>query len=212
MAEELAIEAERLALSIGSHQLLPPTDLRLPTGQIATVTGPNGSGKTTLLRLLSGLAQPTEGTAQVWGMRPDLSSAPFRQATSRLISPVPFDLHMTMAEHLRLVALTWGMSAEEATEAVTYWLDWFDLQAAAEKFPHELSTGLTQAFSLAVALVRPFQVVFLDEPEHGLDQDRLAALAEALTAAAAGQATVVVATHSRLLVEALGGTELQLAE
>ena len=59
------IRARDLEKRYGRRRVLVGTDITVPTGGFAVVTGPNGSGKTTLLRLLAGLVAPTRGVLEV---------------------------------------------------------------------------------------------------------------------------------------------------
>lgn len=199
-------------MASGGQILLAPTSLTVQAGQAVCVVGPNGSGKTTLLRVLGGLQTRFSGAVLVAGRIPDLRRPGYRRAVSRLLSPVPFSFRLTVQEHLRLVALTWGFTHAEAAAAASGGLSSLLAEGIADRFPHQLSAGELQAASLAVALLRPFSVLLLDEPEQSLDAARLAALGAALAAVAEGGAAVVAATHSPALVQALGGAVVDLAQ
>lgn len=205
------VQALDVTVSAGGQVILPPISLTAVAGETVCVTGPNGSGKTTLLRVLAGLLKAHGGAVLMDGAIPDLRRPSFRQSVSRLLSPVPFSFRLTVAEHLRLVATTWGATpagAAEQTDACLVELLAADL---AGRFPHQLSAGEAQAASLGVALLRPCRVLLLDEPEQSLDTARVAALAGAFRRVAAGGATVVAATHSAALVEALDARVVPLA-
>src|SRR3954468_20109511 len=64
-----AIEIEGLHRSFGSVQALKGVDLEVAAGEVHALLGPNGAGKTTLMRILSGLVDPTEGSAYVLDRR-----------------------------------------------------------------------------------------------------------------------------------------------
>lgn len=160
--------------------------------------------------MLAGLQPRFSGAALVAGRIPDLRQAGFRRAVSRLVAPIPFGFALTIAEHLRLVGLTWGFNPGEAEAAAAGALRSMLAEDIADRFAHQLSAGELQAASLCVALLRPFSVLLVDEPEQSLDSARLAALGAALAGAAAGGAAVVAATHSASLVEALGGPVVAL--
>ncbi|MDR1393565.1 MAG: ATP-binding cassette domain-containing protein [Bifidobacteriaceae bacterium] len=204
------IEARDVTVTSGRQTLLAPVTFSLTAGQTACVTGPNGSGKTTLMRLLTGLRATAGGVVLVDGIVPDLRQARFRRTVSRLISPVPFSFRLTVGEHLRLVAMTWGLVPGEADRRVAEWLERLEASDLAGRFPHQMSAGELQAASLCVALVRPFGLLVLDEPEQSLDVSRVDALAEVLKAVAQDGAAVIAATHSTALTRALGGPFLEL--
>ena len=77
----------------------------------------------------------------------------------------------------------------------------FGLTALGARFPHELSSGQTQLFGLALVFVRPFDVLLLDEPEQRLDPGRVELLAQAMLERRAAGATIIAATHSSILAD-----------
>lgn len=108
-----------------------------------------------------------------------------------------------------MVAVSWGASVSRARERAQSGLEALGLAPLRRRFPHELSSGQTQSFSLALVLVRPSEVLLLDEPEQRLDVDRVPVVAEAIRQAAAGRA-LVVATHSPVVAATLGARVLEL--
>jgi energy-coupling factor transporter ATP-binding protein EcfA2 len=108
---------------------------------------------------------------------------------------------LTLAEHLSLVGYSWGLDGPEARGMGL--LERFGIGHLAGRFPHELSSGQTQLFTLALTLARPAEVLVLDEPEQRLDPDRLGAVAGLLRELAAAGSTLILATHSVWLIEAL---------
>lgn len=75
---------------------------------------------------------------------------------------------------------------------------------------NELSSGQTQLLSLATALVRPFDVLILDEPEQRLDVSRRALVSSVVRAEIHRGATVVIASHSADMVEAIASRSVSL--
>jgi ABC-type multidrug transport system ATPase subunit len=205
-----AIEADGLSLVIDEVALLAPTTFSLEAGEALAVTGSNGSGKTTLLRILAGLARPTSGTARIHGSPIDERSPAFRRVLSGSIGRPPVARDLTLEEHLALVAASWGSPVDAARERAAAELERWQLTALRRRFPHELSSGQSQLFALALAVVRPYEVLVLDEPEQRLDPDRLGIVIEVLQQEIEAGRTLVFATHSPVLTEALAGRTLRL--
>lgn len=205
-----AVEVEEIALSIDDVALLEPVSFTVAQGEALAVTGSNGSGKTTLLRLLAGLARPTSGRARIHGAPIDERSPAFRRVVSGSIGRPPVARDLTLEEHLALVAASWGSSVDEARERAAAELERWQLTALRRRFPHELSSGQSQLFALALAVVRPYEVLVLDEPEQRLDPDRLGIVIEVLRQEIAAGRTVVFATHSVVLREAIANRMLLL--
>ncbi|MCJ1672262.1 MULTISPECIES: ABC transporter ATP-binding protein [unclassified Rathayibacter] len=204
------VRLREAAVRAGETQLLAPISLEVEPGEIVAVTGPNGSGKTTLLRLVAGLTPPSSGTVEIAGRSVSERDRLHRRRVAALVGTPPFERDLTLAEHLAMVALSWGAPLAEARRTAVASLDALGLGALASRFPHELSSGQTQLLSLALVLARPGEVLLLDEPEQRLDVDRVPLVIEVLREAARGRA-VLIATHNPLLTSALATRVLELS-
>lgn len=180
------------------------------SGEILALIGANGSGKTTLLRVLAGMLEPTAGTVRIAGRAPDDRDRRFRTALGALIGAPQTARDLTVAEHLRFIAATWGMPVAAASEQAEALLAELAIASLGSRFPHELSSGQSQLVSLALTLARPAQVLLLDEPEQRLDAERLELVITALRSRAEAGTAVVLATHSPRLLEALADDRLHL--
>ncbi|MGP9694523.1 ABC transporter ATP-binding protein [Brachybacterium sp. AOP25-B2-12] len=179
-------------------------------GEILALTGSNGSGKTTLLRVLAGMLAPSDGTVEVCGRAPDDRDRRFRASLAALIGPPQTARDLTIDEHLRFIAATWGATSAAATEKAEGLLEALDIGPLARRYPHELSSGQSQLVGIALTLARPSDVLLLDEPEQRLDADRLGLVIELLRERAAGGTAVVLASHSPRLVDEVAGRTLHL--
>jgi ABC-2 type transport system ATP-binding protein len=206
-----AVEVERVSVVVDGIPLLRPVDLAVGAGEAVAVTGPNGAGKTTLLRVLAGLSRPTTGSARVQGRPVDERDPAFRRAVSGSIGHPPVARDLTLAEHLAVIAATWGADAEAARDRATAHLDRWRLTSLARRFPHELSSGQSQLAALAMATVRPHDVLLLDEPEQRLDPERLQLVIRILREELDDGRTVVLATHSPVLRDAVARRTVALA-
>ncbi|MBO0983401.1 ABC transporter ATP-binding protein [Rathayibacter sp. SD072] len=198
-----------VAVRTAEAELLAPLSLEVEAGAVVAVTGPNGSGKTTLLRVIAGLTPPTAGTVEVAGAPVDERSREHRRRVAALLGTPPVERDLTLEEHLAMVALSWGASLDHARAEASRGLDALGLSPLALRFPHELSSGQTQLFSLALVLARPSEVLLLDEPEQRLDVDRVPLAVEVLREAARGRA-VLLATHSSVMTEGLATRVIEL--
>lgn len=170
---------------------LAPLSLAVPAGEMVALVGHNGSGKSTFLRLAAGLLELTAGEITVAGAPAGTSDA--RAALSFLPDePVLYD-DLSVLEHLEYVARLHGVEAwdERAHEL----LDRLGLAARAEGLPSRFSRGLRQKSAIALALVRPFDLLLVDEPFVGLDPQGRDAMVALLDEAHRGGAAVIVATH-----------------
>ncbi len=166
-------------------------DLEIEEGEFIALVGPNGAGKSTLLACVAGLLEPTEGEVRVLGY--NAGSIPARAATSYLgDEPVLYD-DLSLEEHLEYVARLHGLEAWErpAADLVTR----LGLEERVDDLPAHFSKGMRQKTSIALGLLRPFQLLLADEPFDGLDPPSREVLTDLLTESAASGAAVIVSTH-----------------
>lgn len=190
--------------------LLPATSFEAGAGDAVVVRGANGAGKSTLLRLLAGMRSPSSGTVRVAGRPVDSRDPRTRRSMAAMIGLPPMAPDLTVRDHVLLVATTWSASGQDAERLAGQVLDELGLHPLATRYPHELSSGQTQLFGLALGLARPCDALVLDEPEQRLDADRLELVVAAVDRRRRAGATVVVATHSDPIEAGLGGRTLRL--
>jgi ABC-type multidrug transport system ATPase subunit len=169
-------------------------------GQHVALVGHNGSGKTTLLRMAAGLLDPSRGEVRIMGRSAGTIEA--RRALSWLSDSPTFYDDLSLWEHLEYVSRLhgvdeWQTRAEELLERL-------QLTARRDDIPTTFSRGLRQKSAIALGMARPFTVLLVDEPFVGLDANGKTTLLELLDEAAAGGATLVVATHELTFVNKVG--------
>lgn len=173
------------------------TDLTVERGQLVALVGHNGSGKSTLLRLVAGMLDLTDGTIEIGGAPAGTSEA--RAATSFIPDdPVLYD-DLSVREHLSYIAALHGVDA--SMDSLDALVERLGLLPRADDLPARFSRGLRQKTSLAIGLVRPFDLLLVDEPFVGLDATGKAALLELLDEVHRDNRTIVVATHDSQFVE-----------
>ena len=194
------LAASGLAKDYGDGYGLDPVDIALGAGELVVLVGPNGAGKSTLIGLCAGLLEPTGGEVTVVGE--PAGSLEARAATSYLPdNPVLYD-DLSVYEHLEYVARLHGVDDWQAPADEL--LDRLDLGERADDLPSRFSRGMRQKVSLALALVRPFRLLLVDEPFVGLDAPAQTTLVELLLAAVADGATALVSTHQLDLADEAG--------
>ncbi len=196
------VEVSGVSKTVSGREILAPVSYSLAAGEGVVLTGPNGSGKTTLLKILAGRDLATEGSVR-W-----LESLDQRAGIATVLGDPPFFENLTVLEHLRFVCVSWGASPgttepEEILEAL-------GIGRIRDGFPLELSSGERQLVSLAIGLIRPSELIILDEPEQRLDTERRARVVELLLEKKRKGGAVVMATHDPQFTEALADNHVAL--
>ena len=197
------IQVEQVGVVSGGVALLEPVSLDVSRGEALIVRGSNGAGKSTLLRVLAGARTPTSGSARIADTVVTEGDRMLRRRVSTMIGLPPTAVDLTVRDHVLLVATTWVDDGDAAAELADGVLAELGIDWLGERYPHELSSGQTQLFGLALVLARPFDVLILDEPEQRLDPEHVDAVIEVLRARREAGATLVIATHSAVLADAL---------
>ena len=154
-------------------------DLQIPAGSVFGLLGPNGAGKTTTLRMVTGLARPTAGHAEIAGhtVRPD---DPTLRASLGVLDQAPrFYGWMTGAELVGLAGRLAGMDGTSLRARVGAVLAQVGLADAGGRRIGGYSGGMRQRLGIAAALVAEPAVLILDEPVSSLDPKGRRDLADA---------------------------------
>ena len=178
----------------GGLVALDHLDLDVPSGTIFGFLGPNGAGKTTTLRLLTGLAQATEGSGQVAGIPIGSSDGRLARNIGYLDQDPRFYGWMRGRELLNMVGELHGLHGTELRQRVGEVLEIVGLSAAAHRRIAGYSGGMRQRLGIGQALINQPRVLFLDEPVSSLDPEGRRDVLE-IVSRLRGVATVFMSTH-----------------
>ncbi|MFI7273703.1 ATP-binding cassette domain-containing protein [Streptomyces sp. NPDC049879] len=194
----------------GDRRILAPVDLDVGAGECVALLGHNGAGKSTLMRLAAGRDRPTTGTVEFDGAPMDEDDPRTRARVALVGDALACYPDLTVRQHLELVAA--GHRVPDADARITAALATHRLSARADALPAELSSGQTQELLLAAALLRPTDLLLLDEPEQRLDPDARQRLATVLADRLATGTSLLLVTHHRELAAALAHRTYVLAD
>lgn len=150
-------------------QALQNVSARVARGAVTGLVGPDAAGKTTLMRICVGLLLPGAGSIQVLGV--DVSQDPQRVQAMVGYMPQRFGLYedLTVRENLDLYADLRDLAPEERPRRYEELLSLTNLEPFQKRLAGALSGGMKQKLGLACALVKPTQMLILDEPTVGVD-------------------------------------------
>ncbi|WP_164700582.1 ABC transporter ATP-binding protein [Modestobacter sp. KNN46-3] len=204
------LAAEQLSVGYGDEPVCAPVTVSVVPGTAIALVGPNGAGKSTVLQTMVGLLPPLTGTVRFADGPVDERDAGFRRAVAGVLDDDAFFPSLTGAEHLLLTARAHGViDAEEVVEAE---LAAFGLTDRAGALPSALSSGQRRRLALAGALVRPADLLVLDEPERRLDTAMRRALADRLAALVDAGGAVLFASHDPTFIGTLADHALVIGE
>lgn len=189
-----AVRCAGLSKTFGDVAALSALDLEVAAGSIFGFLGRNGAGKTTTIRLLTGLAQPSAGSAWVAGVETTRADSRTRRGFGYLPQDPAFYNWMTPVEYLDYVGRLFGMDSAARKQRSAEMLALVDLEGARKRRIGGFSGGMKQRLGIAQALLHQPPVLFLDEPTSALDpagRYEVLALIQQLR----GQVTVFLSSH-----------------
>jgi heme ABC exporter ATP-binding subunit CcmA len=195
LTQPVLIETQALIKTYDILPVLHKLDLQVMRGEFMALLGPNGSGKSTLLRLLSGLSRPTAGIIRIGGWQlPDEAYAVRAQIGMVSHTSLLYE-NLTAHENLQFFARLYHLPTASLDQRIHDLLAQVGLARRAHDRVRTFSRGMLQRLSIARALIHNPDILLLDEPYTGLDQDASQVLDELLRAAHADGRTIIMSTH-----------------
>jgi len=186
----------------GGQLAVDGIDLAVPKGSVYGFLGPNGSGKTTTIRMLLGLAFPTSGSAELLGVPVPDGVTRVLDRVGALVEGPAFYPFLTGESNLaRFDAADRTVDPATARARIGEALDRVGLVPAAGKKYRHYSLGMKQRLAIAASLLRPRELIILDEPTNGLDPQGTREVRALIRQIAADGTTVFVSSHLLAEVE-----------
>jgi ABC-2 type transport system ATP-binding protein len=186
----------------GGQLAVDHVGLAVPGGSVYGFLGPNGSGKTTTIRMLLGLAFPTGGSAALLGVgMPDGANQVLHRVGSLVEGPAFYPFLTGVGNLARYDAADRTADRRTAQARIDTALDRVGLLSAAKKRYRHYSLGMKQRLAIAAALLRPRELIILDEPTNGLDPQGTREVRGLIRQIAADGTTVFVSSHLLAEVE-----------
>ncbi len=177
----------------GLNPVLRGVDLNVEQGEFVTLVGPNGAGKSTLMGIVATLLQPTSGEVFVGGWRLPEQADRVRRHIGLVSHHSLLYRDLTAAENLSFFARLYRM--EDADAHIADALHRVGLYARQRDPVGTFSRGMVQRLTIARATLHEPDVLLLDEPYTGLDQEATYLLDELLRGETARGRTILMITH-----------------
>jgi len=199
------IQLYRLFRNFGPKVALNNLNFRVRKGEFVFVTGPSGAGKTTLLRLIFGAEKPTSGQILINGINLSRISRPKLDLLRRNVGFVFQDFKLlpkrTVFENVALALEVTGEPPSFIQKKTHQTLRLVGLADKEKAFPLQISGGEQQRVAIARAIVRDPLLLLADEPTGNLDPELTKDIMVLFRSIHMRGTTVIVATHSRELLE-----------
>jgi ABC-2 type transport system ATP-binding protein len=197
------LSLHQLTKRFGQQLAVDALSFEVPAGQIVGFLGPNGAGKSTTLKMLTGVLQPTSGTATICGF--DLCTQAIE--VKRHVGFVPesgavFE-SLTGLEYLEMVAALYGIAEEPARARIRQFIAFFDLSfdTLTDKLLGAYSKGMRRKVVITAALLHNPPLVFFDEPLDGLDANAAVGFKALIQTLAREGKTIIYSSHILDVVE-----------
>ena len=183
------IVIDHLSKRFGEKEIIKDFSVRIKEGCITSLMAPSGWGKTTLLRIMAGLEDLDEGRME--GLEDKKISMVFQE--DRLCG------NLSLASNIRLVC-----DGKIQESRIYEELEKAGLKGEELVLASNLSGGMKRRAALVRALMVPFDILILDEPFEGLDDENKRKMIGYVKEKSKGK-TVILVTHEKKEAEAMGG-------
>ena len=191
-----AVTTAGLTKRFGRQVAVDALDLLVPSGAVYGFLGPNGSGKTTTIRMLLGLVTPSSGKVRLLGRPMPGGAGAVLPRVGALVEGPAFHPYLSGRDNLaRLDAADRTSDPRTSRARVDAALDRVGLLAAATKRYRAYSLGMRQRLAIASSLLRPRDLLVLDEPTNGLDPQGTREVRSLVGSLADEGTTVLVSSH-----------------
>lgn len=201
---QLAIETSGLTKKFGDQLAVNGINLAVPAGSVFGFLGPNGSGKTTTIRMLLGLAEASSGEIELLGQQIPKQLEQALPKVGALVEGPAFYPFMSGRNNLiRIDSADRFSDSATRINRVDAALERVGLANAANKKVHAYSLGMKQRLGLANALLKPRQLLILDEPTNGLDPQGTREVRNLIRSLTAEGITIFLSSHLLSEIEML---------
>jgi ABC-2 type transport system ATP-binding protein len=191
---DVMLRADGLSRKFGELTAVDRLSFTIRRGEIFGFLGPNGAGKTTTIKMMCGLLRPHGGVIEIAGRQ--MREGDWKGESRIGVCPQNIVIWeaMTCFEQLEFMGRMYDLDRHRAKERAGELLATFALTEKRNKLARTLSGGMQRRLNIALALMHEPELLFLDEPQAGLDpQSRV--LVRDYIKGLAGKMTVVLTTH-----------------
>ncbi len=192
----------------GNGPAIEDVTLSIAPKEFVSIVGHSGAGKTTLLKLLLAEERPSTGTVFFESINVnDLRSSAlyhYRRKIGMVFQDFRLIPNKTAYENIAFAMEAIGRSDDEIKSDVPHILELVNLSDKARHFPNQLSGGEKQRISIGRAIINQPDVIVADEPTGNLDPINTYEIVEILKKINELGTTIIITTHNKGVVDAIG--------
>jgi len=192
------IRVNGLTRKFGDLTAVDEISFQVARGEIFGFLGPNGAGKTTTVRMLTGVIEPTSGSATIQDHDICKESILSREHIAVVPEQANVYLDLSVWRNLMLMAELFGIPRNRRISSGERLLEALGLLKRKDSKARELSKGLKQRLMLCAALVTEPEILFLDEPTSGLDVQSARLIRKIVTELNTDGLTIFITTHNMI--------------
>ena len=200
------IEIKNVNLTLQKNEILKNVSAHFERGKIHGLIGRNGSGKTMLMKCICGFVKPTNGEITVDGKRIG-KDIDFPKNTGIIIETPGFITYYSGYKNLKLLA---DLSGKITKDVIRKTMEQVGLDPDLKRHVRKYSLGMRQRLGLAQAIMEDPDLLILDEPMNGLDNDGVKDMRKYLLDLKEQRKTILIASHSAEDIEVLCDTVCEM--
>lgn len=187
------IKVEDVSLTMQKTEILKNINITFETGQIYGLVGRNGSGKTMLMKCICGFVRPTKGSIFV-GDKKIGQDLDFIENAGIIIETPGFIPYYSGLKNLMILA---GLNKKITKEEVKKTMEQVGLNPKLKRYVGKYSLGMRQRLGIAQAIMEEPDILILDEPMNGLDNQGVEDIRKILLEQKEQGKTIIIASHNR---------------
>jgi ABC-2 type transport system ATP-binding protein len=192
---ELAIQTENLTRKFGEFTAVDNISFDVKQGEIFGFLGANGAGKTTAMKMLTGLLNPTSGSATVSGSDVYTQAETIKKNIGYMSQKFSLYDDLTAEENIQFYGGIYGISDQDLSPKIDEVLESVSLGSVRKQLVRSLPLGWKQKLAFSIAILHQPKIVFLDEPTGGVDPVTRRQFWEKIYQVSDRGITVFVTTH-----------------
>ena len=193
--QEKIIIVENLTKQFGDFTAVKGISFHVDKGEIFGFLGANGAGKTTAMKMLIGISNPTNGTANVAGFDVHTQSEEVKRNIGYMSQKFSMYDDLTVKENITFFGGIYGLSRKQIKTKTEELIAELQLGNITKTKVGDLPLGWKQKLAFSVALLHEPKIVFLDEPTGGVDPITRRQFWELIYAESNKGTTIFVTTH-----------------